>query len=124
MKKIKPIIAIPLLALLFIALGCSEGIAPSNNETPPDSETAANTSVPTRTIMTMVHDRESSQPVKGVLVMSLPSRSTCITSEEGTCSIERPETDKTVVFTKKGYGEVHAPLRSYDEMLGAVFDKK
>lgn len=123
MKKSKPIIATPLLALLFIAFGCSDGIAPSN-EMPPDSETVANTSIQTKTITTMVHDRESLQPVKDVLVMSMPSRSTCITSEEGTCSFDRPVTDTTVVFTKKGYGDVHAPLRSYDEMLGAVFDKK
>ncbi|GAB5527973.1 MAG: hypothetical protein Roseis2KO_58450 [Roseivirga sp.] len=74
--------------------------------------------------MGMVHDRESLQPVKDVLVMSFPSRSKGITSADGTCSFERPETDTTIVFTIKGYGEVHAPLRSYDEMVGAVFDKQ
>lgn len=124
MKKSKLIIDIPLLVMLLIAFGCSDRIAPSSEETPSDSETTAEASVQTRTIMGMVHDRESLQPVKDVLVMSLPSGSKGITGAEGTYSFERPETDTTMVFTKKGYGDVHAPLRSYDEMVGAFFDKK
>ncbi|MCE7991387.1 MAG: hypothetical protein HEP71_05380 [Roseivirga sp.] len=124
MKKPKLIIAIPLLTMLFIAYGCSDRISSPNNETPSDSEAETSTTVHTRTLMSRVNDRESLQPVKDVLVMSFPSRSKGITNAEGTCSFERPETDTTVVFTKKGYGEVHAPLRPYDEMVGAVFDKQ
>ena len=124
MKKLKLIITIPLLALLFVVISCSEGITPQAGESATGPEATANTSVETKELTVMVHDRATIQPVEGVSVVSMPSRTKGITKKEGKCTFKRPVTDSYVIFNKKGYKEVQGPLRAKDEMLGAIFDKK
>ena len=124
MKNLKPTFTLLLLTSLFIVISCSDGITPSTNESPTDPESTAASSVETKELTVMVHDRATLQPVEGVSVVSMPSRTKGITNKEGKHTFERPITDSWVVFNKKGYGEVQAPLKPHYEMLGAVFDKK
>ena len=124
MKKLKPTLALLILASLFTVLSCSEGITPTAYESPTDPETTASSSVKTRKLTVMVHDRATIQPVEGVNVMGMPSRTTGITNKDGEYTFQLPVTDTYVIFNKKGYEEVYAPLGRRADRVGAIFDKK
>lgn len=106
MRKLKLIIAIPLLAVLFIPISCSENIeAPlSPNETVADSKIIKDTATDTSNkIKGRVQASETGKGLKNVTVMSLPSREETTTNADGEYILELAKTDTAITFSKDDF---------------------
>lgn len=113
MKENRLLTTLLMMAMLLSVLACSKNAVSSAIKEQPSAET-----------MGIVNARETWQPIQGARVMTLPSRSMCITGEDGKCSFDRPVTDTLIVFRKRGYKLVKVPINAENYMIGAVFDKK
>ncbi len=101
MKKLKLIISIPLLAVLFIVVSCSE-----NPETPltPESETTRDTAMDaSNQIKGRVQASETGKGLNNVIVMSLPSRKETTTNEYGEYTLALAKTDTAMTFSKDDF---------------------
>lgn len=120
MKKLKLIIAIPLLAVLFIAISCSE-----NTENPgtPDETLAASETIndasteTSNQIKGRVRASATGKGLENVTVMSIPSLEETTTNEYGEYTIALAKTDTVLKFSKDDFqGYVNLSGKKYSEV--------
>lgn len=127
MKKSKLIIAIPLLAVLVIAISCSDNIeTPSTpNETVADSETIKDTAMEaSNQIKGRVQASETGTGLENVTVMSLPSRKETTTDADGEYILELAKADTAITFSKNEFqGFVNLSGKKYSVVNIALREK-
>lgn len=114
MKKLKLITAIPLLAVLFIAISCTE-----NSETPP-VEAVANSQSTTENLKEIsgkVTESISGLGMNGVTVKGIPSGMETETDEHGKYMFNLVKSDTVLQFSKDDYsGYVMIGEKKYSEV--------